>query len=168
MPMYKIARPIMVSMLLRSLFLFRNRRILRSIMLVIISGGASCSRERDVSRKVIVLSVNGLLCFEQYIKCTPRRFNPRNIMARPGLLEFFRILLNNFEVGIWSSMAPARLSKVIRYLLPMRIRLRLLFCYGQKQVFQAAFVSFLRQGAIQTRNGREDEALLSSRQNSDG
>lgn len=133
MPMDKIARPIMVSMLLRSLFLFRNRRILRSIMLVIISGGASCSQRRDVSRKVIVLSVNGLLCFEQYIKCTPRRFNPRNIMARPGLLEFFRILLNNFEVGIWSSMAPARLSKVIRYLLPDEIRLRLLFCYGRNK-----------------------------------
>src|SRR5436305_72437 len=116
-------------MLLRSLFLFWERRILRSIMLVIISGGALCPQLGDVSRKVIVQSVNGLLCFKQYIKCTPRRFNLRNIMARPGLLEFFRILLNNFKVGIWSSMAPARLSKVIRYLLPDEIRLRLLFCY---------------------------------------
>lgn len=91
------------------------------------------SQRLDNSTKVIILSVNGLLCFEKYINCTPRRFDRNNIIVRPGLLEFMRILLRSFKVGIWSCMFSTRLKKVLEVLFPEDIRSRLLFVYGRNQ-----------------------------------
>lgn len=78
---------------------------------------------------MIVLSVNGLLCFEEYDNCTPRCFYGDKIVVRPGLVEFFRILLRSFQVGIWSCMVEALLKNVLKVLLE-DIRSRLLFVYG--------------------------------------
>ena len=77
--------------------------------------------------------MNGLLCFEQYDKCTPQRFDRKNIIVRPGLLEFIKILLRSFKVGIWSSMVPSRLKKVLEVLLPDQIQSKLLFFYGRNK-----------------------------------
>ena len=74
-----------------------------------------------------------LLCFEQYDKCTPQRFDRKNIIVRLGLLEFIKILLRSFKVGIWSSMVPSRLKKVLEVLLPDQIQSKNLFFYGRNK-----------------------------------
>jgi NLI interacting factor-like phosphatase len=95
-----------------------------------------------MNSKVIVLSVNGLLCFEQYDRYTPWPLKTSNIVARPGLVEFFKILFRFFHVGIWSSMQPGRLRKVLEFLLPKRIRTRLLFVYGRNKCFYPQLYPF--------------------------
>ena len=92
-----------------------------------------CLQRLDIPKEVIVLFGNGVLCYEQYKHFTPRRFNPNNIVVRPGLLEFFKILLRSFHVGIWSCMVPSRLKKVLQVILPEGIRSRLLFVHGRNK-----------------------------------
>lgn len=82
---------------------------------------------------VIILSVNGLLCFEQYDGSTPPPLDVSKIKRRPGILEFFQILLQYFHVGIWSSMERGRLAKVLEYLLPTKVRTNLLCVYGREE-----------------------------------
>ena len=57
-------------------------------------------------QKVIVLSVNGVLCFEDYNGFNPPVLHLANVISRPGVHDFFRILLQVFHVGIWSCMPP--------------------------------------------------------------
>jgi hypothetical protein len=87
-------------------------------------------------KMVIVLSVNGLLCYEEYDKFTPPPFNPNNIKVRPGLIQFFRLLFQYFHVGIWSCMLPIRLRKVMQYILPEDMRRQLLFVNGRNKCGQ--------------------------------
>lgn len=84
-------------------------------------------------QNVIVFSVNGVLCFEDYGGSNPTQFDLKRIRRRPGLHSFFRILLKHFHVGIWSSMPIGRLRLVIEYLLPHDIRTKLLFVYGRNK-----------------------------------
>jgi hypothetical protein len=77
--------------------------------------------------------VNGVLCFEQYDRYTPPCLNLSKIAICPGLLEFFRILLRYFHVGVWSCMQPYRLKKVLNFLLPEKLRSQLLFVYGRNK-----------------------------------
>ena len=83
----------------------------------------------DKHTSVIILSVNGVLCFEQYYQSTLPCLDLLKIKRRPGILEFFRILLQHFHIGMWSSMQPGRLKKVLEYLLPKKVRTKLLFLY---------------------------------------
>ena len=65
---------------------------------------------------------------------TIQSFYPlNNIIVRPGLLEFFKILLRSFNVGIWSCMVQSRLKKVLEVILPEEIRSWFLFVYGRNQ-----------------------------------
>ena len=79
-------------------------------------------------QKVIVLSVNGVLCFEDYNGFNPPVLHLANVISRPGVHDFFRILLQVFHVGIWSCMPPSRLDLVLAHLLPVELRSQLLLC----------------------------------------
>ena len=87
----------------------------------------------DKSTNIIILLVNGVLCFEQYDQSTPPCLDLSKIKRRPDILEFFQILLQHFHVGIWSSMQPGRLAKVLEYLLPEKVWTKLLFIYGRQK-----------------------------------
>jgi hypothetical protein len=87
----------------------------------------------DFLQNVIVFSVNGVLCFEDYEGINPGVFDSKRIRRRPGLHGFFRNLLNYFHVGIWSSMPAGRLRHVIQFLLPQDITSQLLFVYGRNK-----------------------------------
>ena len=80
---------------------------------------------------MIVLSVNGVLCFEDYNGFNPSVLRLANVISRPGVHDFFRILLQVFHVRIWSCMPPSRLDLVLAHLLPVELRSQLLFVYGQ-------------------------------------
>ena len=80
---------------------------------------------------MIVLSVNGVLYFEDYNGFSPPVLHLANVISRPGLHDFFRILLQVFHVGIWSCMPPSRLDLVLAHLLLVELRSQLLFVYGQ-------------------------------------
>lgn len=84
-------------------------------------------------QNVIVFSVNGVLCFEDYGGFNPAMLDFKRIRRRPGLHSFLRILLKHFHVGIWSSMPSGRLRLVIEFLLPQDIRSKLLFVYGRNK-----------------------------------
>ena len=79
-------------------------------------------------QKVIVLSVNGVLCFEDYNGFNPPVLYLANVICRPGLHDFFQILLQVFHVGIWSCMPPSRLDLVLAHLLLVELRSQLLLC----------------------------------------
>ena len=80
---------------------------------------------------MIVLSVNGVLCFEDYNGFSLLVLHLVNVICHPGLHDFFRILLQVFHVGIWSCIPPSQLDLVLAHLLPMELRMQLLFVYGQ-------------------------------------
>ena len=80
---------------------------------------------------MIVLSVNGVLYFEDYNGFNPPVLHLANVISRPGVHDFFRIFLQVFHVGIWSCMPPSRLDLVLAHLLPVELRSQLLFVYGQ-------------------------------------
>ena len=61
---------------------------------------------------MIVLSVNGVLCFEDYNGFNPPVLHLANVISRSRVHDFFRILLQVFHVGIWSCMPPSRLDLV--------------------------------------------------------
>jgi hypothetical protein len=82
-------------------------------------------------QKAIVLSVNGVLCFEDYKGFSPPLLDLGNVICRPGIRPFFRKLLQDFHVGIWSCMPPSRLDLVLAHLLPLELRSQLIFVYGQ-------------------------------------
>ena len=82
-------------------------------------------------QKAIVLSVNGVLCFEDYKGFNPPLLDLGNVICRPGIRPFFRKLLEDFHVGIWSCMPPSRLDLVLAHLLPLELRSQLIFVYGQ-------------------------------------
>lgn len=90
----------------------------------------SCSQQcLDHSKKVSILSVNGLLGSEP----KPWRFDWKNIIVWLGLVEFFKILMRFSYVGVWSSMVTNFVKKVFVVLLFEDTRLGLLSVYGQNK-----------------------------------
>ena len=87
----------------------------------------------DKGTNAIILSLNGALYFEQYDQSIPPCLDFLKIKRRPGILEFFKILLRHCHVGIWSSMKPGLLAKVLEYFLPEKVQTRLLFIYSRQK-----------------------------------
>ena len=116
---------------------------------------------------MIVLSVNDVLCFEDYNGFNPPLLHLANVISRPGLHDFFRILLQVFHVGIWSCMPPSRLDLVLAHLLPVELRSQLLFVYGQDKCVRRKPYPFLQKslrrltvGARTRRFCKSDNVLM--------
>ena len=74
--------------------------------------------------------MNGVLCFEEYNGLSLQLLEIANVICCPGICVFFQMLLKVFHIGIWSCMPPSRLDLILVHLLPVELRLQLLFVYG--------------------------------------
>ena len=118
-------------------------------------------------QKVIVLSMNDVLCFEDYNGFNPPVLHLANVISRLGLHDFFRILLEVFHIGIWSCMPPSRLDLVLTHLLPVELKSQLLFVYGQDKCVGRKPYPFLQKslrgltvGARTRRFCKSDNVLM--------
>lgn len=93
-------------------------------------------------KKVLVLAVNGLLMFEPPQFCEDHayygtfyyrdvKYSFSNIVIRPSLDNFLKLCLRHCYVGIWLTMRPHRLGKVLEYLLSVEVSEQLLFVWGR-------------------------------------
>ena len=88
------------------------------------SGDTTSSVSPTISRKLvltIVLDLNGLLlkCCQQKpstIYESIQMDSKRYIVLRPGCIQFLKILLGSFNVGIWSTATESNVHQILRVL----------------------------------------------------
>lgn len=86
----------------------------------------------STSKKCIILSVSGLLCYISPNIPTDRWNAHRNVIKRPGVTKLFAMLLERFHVGLWCTMPMRDLKPLLSYILPSGVIDRLSFVYGRE------------------------------------
>jgi len=86
-------------------------------------------------KNTIVLDLNGLLIDRKKYKIPGRNYdaivNNNYVYIRPHAREFCGWLMNNFNVGIWSSMMKHNCSKILQIILTKKQNKKLKFVFDQ-------------------------------------
>ncbi|KAH6791231.1 Haloacid dehalogenase-like hydrolase superfamily protein [Perilla frutescens var. frutescens] len=96
----------------------------------------------SITRKLIVLDVNGLLA--NIVMPAPKDFRGdahilgRAIFKRPFCDDFLKFCFQNFVVGVWSSRSKRIIERVVDYLLGDQ-KDKLLFCWDMSHSTQTGF-----------------------------
>ena len=84
-------------------------------------------------KKCVVLCVKGLLSFvDPSLGPTSLDAPFRNIVQRPGVSNLFTMLLDKFQVGLWSSMTKLKLLPLLQHILPSAVMKTLSFIFSRK------------------------------------